>query len=78
MKQRQTVLELRYQCMIVVLNTLFLPIGGLQSKKRAVEFYKKGINELELGLAISCEEDGRYNIVHVSSTSRNSLYLGFK
>ena len=32
--------------------------GGLVSKKRAVDFYKKGISELEIGLQISCDEEG--------------------
>jgi len=32
--------------------------GGLATKKRAVDFYKKGINELETGLQISCDEEG--------------------
>lgn len=32
--------------------------GGLASKKRAVDFYKKGMNELEIGLQISCDEEG--------------------
>lgn len=32
--------------------------GGLTTKKRAVDFYKKGINELETGLQISCDEEG--------------------
>ncbi|KAJ7376494.1 hypothetical protein OS493_034230 [Desmophyllum pertusum] len=32
--------------------------GGLTTKKRAVDFYKKGINELEIGLQISCDEEG--------------------
>ncbi|CAH3179806.1 unnamed protein product [Porites evermanni] len=32
--------------------------GGLVSKKRAVDFYKKGISELEIGLQISCDEKG--------------------
>ena len=34
--------------------------GGLVSKKRAVDFYKKGISELEIGLQISCDEEGMY------------------
>lgn len=34
--------------------------GGLTTKKRAVDFYKKGINELEIGLQISCGEEGTY------------------
>ena len=37
-------------------ETLFT--GGLVSKKRAVDFYKKGISELEIGLQISCDEEG--------------------
>ena len=36
--------------------------GGLVSKKRAVDFYKKGISELEIGLQISCDEEGMYSI----------------
>lgn len=32
--------------------------GGLASKKRAVDFYKKGISELEIGLQIFCDEEG--------------------
>ncbi|XP_022808307.1 spastin-like isoform X1 [Stylophora pistillata] len=32
--------------------------GGLSSKKRAVEFYKKGVYELETGLLINCDREG--------------------
>lgn len=32
--------------------------GGLATKKRAVDFYRKGIHELEVGLQISCDEEG--------------------
>ena len=39
--------------------------GGLVSKKRAVDFYKKGISELEIGLQISCDEEGMYIVYSV-------------
>ncbi|KAL9952617.1 hypothetical protein ACROYT_G039893 [Oculina patagonica] len=32
--------------------------GGLTAKKRAVDFYKKGVSELEIGLQICCDEEG--------------------
>ena len=43
------------------LQTCFVTVpftGGLTTKKRAVDFYKKGINELETGLQINCDEEG--------------------
>ena len=42
----------------VYLHEIILFTGGLVSKKRAVDFYKKGISELEIGLQISCDEEG--------------------
>ncbi|XP_058954902.2 spastin-like [Pocillopora verrucosa] len=32
--------------------------GGLSSKRRAVEFYRKGIGEMETGLQINCDGEG--------------------
>lgn len=32
--------------------------GGLTTKKRAVDFYRKGLSELESGLQINCDENG--------------------
>lgn len=51
--------------MYEITDNLFCTVlftGGLATKKRAVDFYKKGINELETGLQISCDGEG---IVHV-------------
>ena len=40
--------------------------GGLAAKKRAVDFYKKGVHELEIGLQISCNEKGNSSIIVLS------------
>ena len=49
----------------VYLHEIILFTGGLVSKKRAVDFYKKGISELEIGLQISCDEEGMYIVYSV-------------
>ena len=49
--------------------------GGLATKKRAVDFYKKGINELETGLQISCDEEGTRLSVFKCSLERISVKI---
>lgn len=45
---------------------VFLFKGGLTTKKRAVDFYRKGLSELESGLQINCDEKGNCNKLSVN------------
>ena len=63
--------------MYEITDNLFCTVlftGGLATKKRAVDFYKKGISELETGLQISCDGEGTCT-VHVQCTCAVLFYV---
>lgn len=63
---------------IKLIPTWFLsPKGGLSSKRRAVEFYRKGIDEMETGLQINCDGEGMlYQLINLSNIIVPQIFPG--